>query len=545
MAKIRDDVKSSKRSFSVDTEASQMIRNEPDCEGSAHQFNVPDDNSFAYEHDTEIITENLDKYVVPSSHTTTTMNTRMRDGSVQRYLPKADSDDEVVKGLSRSLSQVSLDSQGPLTQFPVPPVGVLVTSPPTAPPSPASTVNPQADPARLAPVGTSPAYPSSSIRSGRNEDLNRFVSSSTTSGTTLTAGSAASFVKHPGPKQMTHIAPSDVPTLPERVGKMVFDKLLMKWVKASVAEDAHDDEVVDAILDGEADSEDPFRDIESLREEDSSGRGRSPGQQGEDGEGEMSMELDKSSIREIPIESEEEKQDEEEANLTSFSFDGLSLEVVPATGSQQYDPLDDSESEDEQSDDETDTTEQPSDLIRPMEDSYLVEEGEEGAHSQVIERVILDSPIRDPEVNKGLSTPRPPSQTVLNAPTPIARSAMKSNSVTPVSALKDPSRSRVQTPLNRLAHRRSVSFSDGKREGPILGVGRNAPTPDTTTTTATETDDDSEVPIDVITANARSEPALPSARSKRIADMLEDLEDSGGSPCFPPVSSLSDPFSSI
>src|SRR6202042_3803068 len=45
-----------------------------------------------------------------------------------------------------------------------------------------------------------PIYPSNSVRLGANDDLNRFVSSSTaTSGTTLTAGSAGSFVKHAGP----------------------------------------------------------------------------------------------------------------------------------------------------------------------------------------------------------------------------------------------------------------------------------------------------------------------------------------------------------
>lgn len=543
MAQIRDDVKSSKRSFSVDTEASQLVRHDIDRNGSGIQSNTPDDNSFAYEHDTEIITENLDKYIAPSGHTTTTMNTRAHDGSsVQQYLPKVDSGAEDVKSLTRSLSQVSLDSQSLLHQFPAPPIGLLVTSPPTAIPTPISPVipNPPQDPAHLTPV---PAYPSSSLRSGRNEDLNRFVSSSTTSGTTLTVGSTASFVKHPGPKQMTHIAPSDIPALPERVGKMVFDKVQMKWVKANVTEDVQEEGVVDTILDVEADSEDPFRDIESLREEDSGGRGRSPIQQSDDG-GEVSMDLDKSGIQEIPIEVEEEREDEEEANLTSFSFDGLSLEVAPATCSHQYDPLDDSESEDEPSDDGTETTEQPSDIIRPMDDSYIVEDDVESAHSDILERVTLDSPPRESAPsNKGLNTPSPPTR-VQNVPTPITRSAMKSNSVTPVSALKDPCRNRMQTPSNRLIHRRSVSFSDGKRDGPILGVGRNAPTPDTTN--STETDNESDVPVlDGTVTSARSQPVLPSARSKRIADMLEDLENDGRFPSLCPLSALSDPFPSI
>ena len=117
------------------------------------------------------------------------------------------------------------------------------------------------------------------------------------------------------------------------------------------------------------------------------------------------------------------------------------------------------------------------------------------------------------------STPRPPAHvSSLPAPTPL-RSALKSTSATPVSAMQDGSRGRQQTPAHRLSHRRSVSFSDGKRDGPIAGLGRNLPTPDgsmlSSSTSASST------------ASSDSEPStalVPSARSKRIAEMLEGLE---------------------
>ena len=518
MAQIRNDVKRSKRSFSAETEALRLAGNITAPEDLSSQPGSSDQSSLAYEHDTEILPDNLDK--IPGSPYTSPTVKSSNDTDAQKRLR---SGNIVDKELSRSFSQVSLDSQGLLDQFPDPPVGVLVTAPPTAPSSPTNPIrlSAQSDTIHLVPSAPLQTHPAS-VPSGRNEDLNRFVSSSTTSGTTLTAGSAPSFVKHPGPKQMTYIAPSDVPTLPDRVGRMIFDKVQLKWVKVITTEEVHDNNIVDTLVEAEADSEDPFRDIESLREEDLGGREESPVEPSDGGE--MSMELDKSGIQEIPIDSEDE--DEEEANLTSFSFDGLSLDVVPAVSSRQYDPLDDSDSEDEESDDDTQTTEQLSEFLAPMDDSYIIEDVDQ---SQVppLEPLLRVSPKKtsEPLPNLGLSTPVPQSRITPGAPTPNVRSAMKSNSVTPVSALKNPNRVQVQTPANQLAHRRSVSFSDGKRDGPILGVGRNAPTPDTTTTT--ESEGDTGAPANASLAISSNHSVLPSARTKRIADMLDDLEDSG------------------
>jgi len=172
---------------------------------------------------------------------------------------------------------------------------------------------------------------SPSVPGRPNEDLNRFVSSSTVSGTTLTTGSSGSFVKHPGPAQITRIGPEDVPALPERVGRMVFDKIMMRWVKATTIEPLRISEGGgggNAEIDAE--SEDPFRDIESLREESLVGDG--PGEQ-------ASPSTDNSDVDEVA--------DEEEMELTSFSFDEPSHGRTPAAGVPDEDDTTDSDSEDE------------------------------------------------------------------------------------------------------------------------------------------------------------------------------------------------------
>ncbi|PPQ89901.1 hypothetical protein CVT25_004860 [Psilocybe cyanescens] len=82
--------------------------------------------------------------------------------------------------------------------------------------------------------------------------------------------------------------------------------------------------------------------------------------------------------------------------------------------------------------------------------------------------------------------------------TPVIKSAMKSNSVTPTSVMKNSLyRHNYQTPDHRKAHRWSVSFSDRKWEGPIQGIAASGGGPQSTW-------------------------------SKRIADMMNALEDSAG-----------------
>ena len=323
-----------------------------------------------------------------------------------------------------------------------------------------------------------PTYPSNSIRLGANEDLNRFVSSSTaTSGTTLTAGSAQSFVKHPGPGgNIRQIRPEEVQGMfGDRVGQMVFDKVMMKWVK-SVPRRAEIEDERTELTRASTESEDPFRDIESLREDDDTKGGRGH---------EADVEYEMSRITETE---REEVEDEEETDLNSFSFDSPSAGVVHVmTGVESDDLTTDSEDEDDRVLTEID-----------MDQHEYFDSDEE-----------MPTATLPPAPQPVLSTPVPPRPHA-EVSTPIPRN-------TPASALKNGSGSRTKTPTNRIGHRRSVSFSDGKREGPIRGVGKNS----------------MDITVD------KSIVLVPSTRSKRIADMMEDLESPGKLDyCSPWVMSL-------
>ncbi|KAG1743241.1 uncharacterized protein EDB91DRAFT_1126475 [Suillus paluster] len=340
-----------------------------------------------------------------------------------------------------------------------------------------------------------PSYLSSSIRSGSNEDINRMVSSSTASGTITTTSSAPS------------IAPSDIPALPERVGRMVYDKDLMKWVRAAsrVVSDAEDQRDQTSGTGTDGDSEDPFKDIESLKEDDSRDTHRSarvdvevevPEPGGEQDEVEMSR-----------IEEDVELNDQEEVDLTSFSFDGPSVAAIRIV------PSDDSE------DDGVQTSDSESD---DQDGAILGSEGEHAA--AVFESEDECSP--EPQA----VTPVAPHCRSSSLITPMPRSALKSTSVTPMSALKDPNRERHRTPAQRLGHRRSVSFSDGKRDGPIRGLNPKGH----------ESDDDV---ASLGTSASEQDPAqglfIPSARSRRIAEMMQNLESPGFDNVSPTKSSNS------
>ncbi|KAL6300103.1 hypothetical protein BKA93DRAFT_547950 [Sparassis latifolia] len=504
MAQIKRDMKGSKRIFSGDTELSHMTLSNDNEEKSAPsapcmeitQLPMPGRNG----------KENVPEEK-PNSRVVSSRSPRSnKSASPRKHLRRPSCIRNVEQQLADQVSNMSLDSQDLLEQFPAPPVGVTVTTVPTAPSSPADTRNVRSDPGFLAPPSEDgPAYPSSSVRSGRNEDLTRFVSSSTASGTTLTTGSAASFVKHPGPKQITRITPDDVPTLPNRVGKMVFDKVMMRWVKdtaLAVTGPAEDHEIeIPAEVEAN-DSEDPFRDIESLGEEEPR-----PVVERDELDDQGSVDFQQSRIDEVETESEVE--DEEEVELTSFSFDEPSSELVQAMAGEEPDP-DDTDSEDEDttamrgpSDDESDDSDDV------YGDPVLNSNGHASEHA------IQDSNVLPCHIPSSVRTPTPPARASAGlTPTPVIRSAMKSNSITPMSAMKNNSGNR--TPANRLAHRRSVSFSDGKRDGPILGIGRNAPSPDITV------EDDSPLASG---SNKSAAILVPSARTRRIADMLDNLED--------------------
>lgn len=445
MAQIRGDMTTTRRLFSNDTEVSHATR----------------------------ITSNG----IPSTREPEEESRPMR-----QRLPMATPEEELVQ----DASNMSIEAWEPqVIAAPRPPELAIIPATPTDTITIQQPVQEQRSPLQY----SGPSYLPSSIRSGANDDLNRFVSSSTATGTTLTSGSAGSFVKHAGPKQMRRIGPEDViGALSDKVGRMVLDRQTMKWVKDSglaastaVREREEDEE-----------SEDPFRDIESLRDEDSA----HPSEQEEESE---------SRIEEIV----EDGDDPEEAVLNSFSFDDSSAAICPVmTGISRPD---------EDSEDSGVVVDDPlTDSDESLEEEF--EDYTEQQHEEVTNDASLrEFPVPPPRSNAVFSTPLGlrPNVTSSAGATPFASGGesgtVKSNSVTPVSALKDPNRSK--TPAG-IKHRRSVSFSDGKRDGPIRGLGNKV-------AESSDSESGNENPGKGDTGNFFE----PSIRSRRIAGILDDLQD--------------------
>ncbi|KAJ6584656.1 hypothetical protein B0H19DRAFT_1105892 [Mycena capillaripes] len=444
MAQIKSDMKGNKRIFSGDSEMSRVTAHFDDEMSFAH---VAPPTITIHSHDKENQRETSRHHRRASS--TGSAKARASPRRPHRLLeatPEADGE------LAGDMSKLSIARRRPGSS--------LISH---------NNISIIANPALL---------PTATMRSGTNEDLNRFVSSSTASGTTLTAGSVPSYVKHPGPAQLRTIAPKDIPVLPERMGDMLFDKVMMKWVK-SVQTGA---EAPDFIA--EEASEDPFGDIESLRDD---SRGMERGSRGD------------------------ATDDEEEMELTSFSTDASGRVVAVMTGVDTNE-LDEDTTTDSEGENDAVVTGELEHTVPPHRDSESESEDEDvGNETQLANyqqgdsESLTDAFAPPPIVVTTFTTPPPsakkvPSSAMKNrtpsavlkthAVTPI--SVMKSASATPSSALKDPSRQRYRTPRRTHTHRRSVSFSDGKRDGPIRGLNS----------------------------------VEPSARSKRIAEMLARSDSS-------------------
>lgn len=316
--------------------------------------------------------------------------------------------------------------------------------------------------------------------------------------------SAASFVKHAGPVQMTRIGPEDVPSLPEMVGGMRFDRQLMRWVKAGPARAAG--KVQDLSLAGPSEeTDDPFRSFESLE----SGRIEEPGNVSHP------VELDGGQpVVENASEDQEFRTDKLAAAVTamslpdddtddSFDFDYNSGDgvVEVMTGIDSHD-----------ADTDTETTDSDNDGLQPAGDNAEITL--EKDHVIEDNRVV---PAREPMVTipshpitfpESYNTPSPAHRTGLVPP----RSVLKNGN----SSLKTPG-SVARTPHNLFtsAHRRSVSFSDGRKDGKIKGLERagvetNLPEPN---------------PVFPVITSENTTPFVPSARGNRITAHLEDLAD--------------------
>ncbi|KAG5221203.1 sin component scaffold protein [Salix suchowensis] len=277
------------------------------------------------------------------------------------------------------------------------------------------------------------AYPAYSIRSATNDDLNRFVSSSTTaSGTTITSGTAASsFVKHAGPAQIRTIAPQDLPTLP--------DKVMSK--------------------------------IEEVSEV-----------------------------------------DEEEAELTSFSFDDPTAGIVPVMTGVETEASDCGDY-----DESTDSADEQENAVVPNEVSGDGFETEDELRPTEASLAEAESDLRYSIESLSIVAVVRRSTGPAQASTPRVRSVLKSATATPVSVMKDSSRHR--TPANKHRHRRSVSFSDGKRDGPIRGLSRTMEDSLSLASSSGASENNT-----IRDAGHATPGFVPSARSKRIADLVENLE---------------------
>jgi hypothetical protein len=440
----------------------------------------------------------------------------------------------------------SLDTSPTLSAFPLPPLppqlhvaseGIMNGQPPV------EFVHGNTGRRFLAPSGTNaPAYPTASLRARATEDMGRFVSSSTTtSGHTATTvvSTVGSFVKHAGPvhavavgeeptlqlgqprRAITQITPQDVGEIPDRVGRMVFDRTAMRWVREG--DGAPGTNTVGA----DGTSDDPFRDIESLRDERS---GHRSGWISREEPQEVAQPL--APHPEESYMSDPDAPDAEEAELNSFSFGDAGIApVVHAVTSVVV--------VDETFDRTTDTEDDPHDFLEMTgSTSTEVPKAEYAAPdpSSEIEPVPWRSGLLHPLDNSTMELapvapvnlrPPPPAPTVgaVIPPTPVIRPAIKSATVTPISALRNPNRRATPaTTKSVLAHRRSVSFSDGKREGPIMGLRLSGDG-------GTESVDlDQSEGISEVLAGLSSEGPTtiqPSARTQRITKMLDDLEDDG------------------
>lgn len=479
MAQIKEDMKGQKRVFSGDTEISQMDVRDDDRNALSSNQSTSDDtiHSFrspSFGKETPKLSSSVSRRSSSSSSKPSHRRTSSQTSTGNRGASRIGQ-----HGLVEDLSRMSLSERPSSNHFP----GVIIHE-------------------ELPPLSTlaPPSYPSASVRAGTAEDMNRFVSSSTAGGTTVTSGSAPSFVKHPGPVHIRTIAPQDVPSLPDRFGDMIFDRVNSRWVKNTMGE-------VSNVPDEP--SEDPFVDIESLRD-DSRGRDRGDFDESEDGTAQQGL---YSIVNEMSRIEERSEVDDEEIDLMSFSTDASSHVVSVMTG---VDP--NAIEDDAATTDSEDNIELIQPEIRPLE----FDSEDEDFHSVVVPKPViaqgtdlaLSSNPAAPLMPPSLATPH--RSVGVSQATSVVRSVLKGHATTPASVLKDPNRSKYQTPLQQKNHRRSVSFSDGKLDGPIRGLH------DSSNSTITPFSLD-EADVGANTTNEN----VPSARSKRIEEMMNALGDSG------------------
>ncbi|KAF8503231.1 hypothetical protein BU17DRAFT_58536 [Hysterangium stoloniferum] len=328
---------------------------------------------------------------------------------------------------------------------------------------------------------------------------NRVVSGGTATSTeTVDSALTPSFVKHAGPVQMTRIKPEDVPALPEMVGGMRFDRVLMRWVKAgSSKENAMVNE--EGVTMHSEESEDPFRSFESFESGSVDGTGKTGNLQNDVGHGEepetASVDGDEQ-LSDVHLSFAVGASGHVDTDTDdSFDFgiepEAAIVEVMTGVDSHVM------ESETETTDSETDQ------LIQFIDGN--ADEDEDDNTVTILTQQATAADSSHAESLAAYSTPLPLHRTALAPPRSVLKNA--NGSVIP----RTPG-SIARTPNNVFgsAHRRSVSFTDGRKDGKIEGVGRSI---NDTSATGPATG---------------VSPFTASVRGCRIAAILEDLAE----PCL-------------
>ncbi|WVF70606.1 hypothetical protein IAT40_005398 [Kwoniella sp. CBS 6097] len=325
------------------------------------------------------------------------------------------------------------------------------------------------------------------------DDLNRFMSSSTHATSTTMS---TSFVKHRGPRAaagpgsgMRMIRPDDVQgVVPDRIGKMRFDRTGMRWVREELGPV---DEAGESRAGGSEESVDVFAGMESLPEE-GTRNGSLPRQQQQHQHQHQHHQFEgEISIFSSTTTSENESIIIQEAGPTQFNEDHSASE----TGSES-------------------DVDEPTEMPQPQAYTHATLDIT-SPHRPLIHHVASAPAIMTP--TPSANAPRPIRSALRNGPTPVAfrKRAGWSDEATPANS------GRGVTPGS--SGKRSVSFSDGKKAGKIVGLEVEIRTTKWSASTG-EGDLFKEDSSHSGGAEA-SKSFLPSARTNRIKGLLEDMEE--------------------
>ncbi|KAJ9116425.1 hypothetical protein QFC22_004867 [Naganishia vaughanmartiniae] len=369
----------------------------------------------------------------------------------------------------------------------------------------------------------------------QQEDMNRYISSTSTANTATTAVST-SFVKHRGPpapaphgraQGVRTIGLNDIPQIPRQVGNMVFDPV-RGWVKATRNARNADQEVssirVDESKSSSAESMDIFAGMESLRDEESTPQPEVPyrledtQRRGQNLspvlEASMSQAIQEETV--YGVESEVSRRGlEQQIDSQRQPRDSSDGRIYnPAVSSSAIDDF-------AYLSINRETAEATSSAV-PTKDEF-----ENGGNEKTPQKPVH----KRPELHETVSAPTP-LQTDPVLYTPAVRSILKTGSTemsavkavvptTPLSAIKIVSASEDSA-------RRSVSFSDGQTHGKIRehkarhagGASRRQ-----RNWTAVAPEDDIFNSQDGSSGGEQSQLIIqPSVRSKRIQNMLTGLQ---------------------